>query len=474
MASSRRCRIIFCFTISLIFYAITNVYVLEQFNKSIEQTQDIALNTNDVPSDTITDVTTTPVVDIKQHCAPITTIHTFSSCAITLHSTAFIMSILTGGIGKLCQNVHISPSEFVRFERFMTVNPWFHFRITCLLPSKDVLVSLYIRYNDATVIKFYEYLRYIQYTASHVTHHGVNEQVWIDPQIKCLFRYYGSTLMIFHAELEHAFSHMPAQRYNPVIPCWIHVDTSWCNATNHWHCYFLPPFDDILFKKDPKWVNVEMLNVFLKEWRDKYSLVDRRMQLVSFLTRPTVQFESILYELSESLQHWKFDEEKCVALHLRYGDKVTECDNDMGNCHFKIGVKEYLEQTLIIVNKTQANIVFIMTDDVNKCIETNDTRLVPREDYEHLRFYCIGGQGQLLEGWYDEHKVKEGKDATVEFGLMILSLRWAQHCLGFVGNFDSNIASLAYMYMCDYHDGNCPYHYSFDALHRDHPVLSWG
>eukprot|EP00483_Globobulimina_turgida_P012059 UN12081 len=136
-----------------------------------------------------------------------------------------------------------------------------------------------------------------------------------------------------------------------------------------------------------------------------------------------------------------------------------------------MGINVYLQQALIILKRIDANIVFVMTDDESKCIKDNDERL--KAEYKHLRFYCISGKGQLLEE-SDEDTVENIKDKTLEFALMYLSFRWARHCQGFVGNFHSNVASLAYMFMCDYHNGKCPYHYSFDKSHSKKPRLTWG
>eukprot|EP01084_Bolivina_argentea_P146226 256111_1 len=164
--------------------------------------------------------------NIFKECDVLNITNSFHSC---IHLVQSILSHNEAITINICHNVAITKNDIIHFEHFMTINPWLYFEINCITQTNDILISIYMKYKHRLILTVYEYLVYRQYTSSNITYYGVNEQIWIDFNENCLNRYFGSTLQIFHAEFDFSFTD-PTQRYNPVIPHWIHVDENWCNT----------------------------------------------------------------------------------------------------------------------------------------------------------------------------------------------------------------------------------------------------
>ena len=91
---------------------------------------------------------------------------------------------------------------------------------------------------------------------------------------------------------------------------------------------------------------------------------------------------------------------------------------------------------------------------INVFVMTDDPVWVSQHTTSHpdLRIFSIGGKGQPEQ----PGQQKATADAIDLFASLMLSTR----CGGMVGNFDSNISSLMFEFMCYYRE-KCPAFFSF-------------
>lgn len=242
-------------------------------------------------------------------------------------------------------------------------------------------------------------------------------------------------------------------------------------------------------KKDDNMNNINDGQLFATELENKIIF---RGILSNFFMRETINFNLYIYQMElkyfskfgisqEILNNFgsKNNNEQCIAMHVRRGDKIDWCEKGImakEGCVFDHKFDDYINQTVKLINNNYNNInknnyhftsVIVITDDPKICDDSDKYVHGKVAKQSKLNYYCIGGKGQLDEYFNQTHDHAR----RIEFAKIMISLRWAKVCRGFIGNFNSNFAGLLYMFMCHYHKQCQPY-YSFGEAKKLR--FTWG
>eukprot|EP01084_Bolivina_argentea_P311636 539459_1 len=409
----------------------------------------------------------------------------------------------------ICNNIKINTYQYHQLDNIMTFKPWLQYEIETM-DKNTMYISVYKENNKNRLILL-RFLYYIQYTSSYLTYFGIKQNIYSDPsQPRCLHRFIGSLLYLYIYGFERAimFENHAPKRFNPIISdCWIAVDNEFCNEniTNKYECYFLPSYSDknpyiyynnmtmneiknyqpnaekiinpmVNYKPDFdyiaqfKYISPFDIFEFIKQYQKgsdgqilPYHIY--RADLVTFLMRPNLKFNQLLYKLDKILIPNRFKQilhddninNKCIAFHYRRGDKIRQCNiGDIEECDFNVTLNDYIGKILHIskqLNNTRN--VFMLTDDDNVCKDIN-----AKYNHTQLIFYCVFGNGQP-----NDFRDTNINQRSIQFAKLYLSWKYAQFCDGFVGNMRSNVAKITFLLQCKYHD-KCPLSFSFSKFQK--------
>lgn len=133
---------------------------------------------------------------------------------------------------------------------------------------------------------------------------------------------------------------------------------------------------------------------------------------------------------------------KCVAMHVRRGDKLPECDRGKeSSCAFHKGLDEYLKPATAFLEQLHGGYVFVMTDDPSLLTE-HATTGTPK-DYK-----VVGLSGATPTSF-------EGSDGLEELITLLASLELGSSCDAVVGNSESEVTEMLVLANCA-RRGVCP------------------
>jgi hypothetical protein len=123
----------------------------------------------------------------------------------------------------------------------------------------------------------------------------------------------------------------------------------------------------------------------------------------------------------------------CVAIHVRRGDKLPECDEGRkSSCAFHMSLEDYLRPATAFLDQLHGGFMFVMTDEPSVLLELDGAR----------KKYRSAGLAGATPSSFDHN------DGLLDLVTLLASLDIGSSCSGVVGNSESEVTELLVLASC--------------------------